>query len=81
MKQYVSSAYRVLKKGGSASLYFPESNRRPGVSSVASQQTSGIIWEHMVKQDALDMMSDAGFVDIRDPLPDMNDLMLIGKKV
>jgi SAM-dependent methyltransferase len=76
--QYVKSAYRVLKPGGRATLYFANSDRRPGCATVGGRDD--IIWADMTTQDAYDVMWAAGFVDIVDAVPDARDTILTGLK-
>jgi SAM-dependent methyltransferase len=76
--QYVRSAYRILKPGGRASLFFANSERRPGCATIG--HSDDIVWADMTTQDAIDMMRAAGFVPIMDAVPEARDTILTGVK-
>lgn len=78
--EYVKSAYRVLKPGGNACLYFSNIDRRPGTASSEQDIGHGIIWVWNTLNHSVKMMEDAGFSGVMDALPVMRDTMLIGGK-
>ena len=77
--EYVASAFRVLKPGGRAVLYFSNDDRRPGVSG-DSTADGGIMWCRNDVKTSMKLMKDAGFTGITDLFPELHDTMLTGVK-
>lgn len=80
IQKYLHSVYRILKPGGSASLYFSNNTRRPGHAS-APGGTSGIIWVKNDLETSVKMLQSAGFKNPVDLMPDLKDTMLGVTKV
>lgn len=76
LQEYLNNVYRVLKKGGKASLYFSNNERRPNVATVGEPE-SGIIWIKNDLETSKKMLRKAGFRgEIVDLMPTIKDTML-----
>lgn len=79
VQQYLCSAFRKLRPGGRASLFFSNSDRRPGTASVSNTEDQ-IIWSANDWPTTKGMMEEAGFVGVRDIMPELCDTMAYGEK-
>lgn len=79
IQKYLNSIFRKLKRGGSASLYFSNMERRPGVCSVHNNEDQ-IIWVENDMETTIRMMESAGFTCVTDLMPELFDSMVHGKK-
>lgn len=83
IEQYLKSTMRVLKPGGKASLFFSNSERRPGVCTkegVVMDPDQTIIWVDNNWEKTKAMMEAAGFVGVMDLMPSLKDTMVLGTK-
>lgn len=83
IQEYLKSIIRVLKPGGKASLYFSNTERRPGMATMETADTDpdkDIIWADNNWNKTRKMMKKAGFVHIKDLMPDLKDTMAYGEK-
>lgn len=76
---YVEAAFRKLRAGGQAALYFANIDRRPGTAS-GSNTEMVVPWVGNDWPRTLGMMERAGFVEIRDMIPRLPDTMAYGRK-
>lgn len=79
IQKYLDAIHRKLKAGGCASLYFSNSDRRPGCSSIHNTEND-IIWVDNDLDRTVKMMEKAGFLQIRDLMPELCDTMVCGVK-
>jgi SAM-dependent methyltransferase len=89
-REYVKAIYSKLKPGGKACLYFSNIDRRPGDSKPFDYENklqhrhvdyeNEIQWTFNDYQTTEAMLLDAGFIDVKDQMPDLIDTMISGQK-
>ena len=83
IEEYLKNIVRVLTPGGIASLYFSNTERRPGTETKEDANidpNTNIIWVPNNWQKTWAMMHKAGFADIRDLWPEHKDTVCTGRK-
>jgi hypothetical protein len=76
---YVNAIYDKLKDGGEVALYFSNEDRRP-LPEGHSFHPNHVQWVRNNFTTTTKMLENAGFVDIKDLMPDLMDTMIYGRK-
>lgn len=79
VQKYLDSAFRKLKDGGKAVLYFSNTERRKGTGSMDNTEDK-ILWLVNNWEMTEAMLKKAGFINIRDLLPEHIDTMAYCEK-
>lgn len=79
IRTYVKDIFRVLKPGSVTSLFFSNSDRRPGCETVANSRNE-VPWVAIDLHTAIEIVTSAGFVEPVDAIPELPDTMLICRK-
>jgi cyclopropane fatty-acyl-phospholipid synthase-like methyltransferase len=78
-QQYVNSIFSKLVSGGEVALYFSNNDRRP-LPKNHTFSPEAVQWVRNDFRTSQKMLTDAGFIQTRDLMPDLMDTMIYGKK-